>query len=85
MNKAKERKRLESDSPDYPIELPFHRKTIIVIDYDFGKEMHFFNLYRTHRNDQYRVFCDGKLWKEKICLSKILEKTRKAMPRVRAL
>ena len=37
MRQAKERKRLESDAPDYPVELPNLRREIIIIDYDFGK------------------------------------------------
>ena len=87
MNKAKERKRLESDPPDYPKELPFHRKTIIIINHDFGTEMHFFHLFKadSDRNDQYKVVCDGELWKNNICLSEIFRLTRKAMPRVKSI
>jgi len=36
MRDAKQRKRLESDPPDYPRELPDLRRMIIVIDFDFG-------------------------------------------------
>ena len=36
MREAKERKRLESEPPDYPIELPNLRRRVIIIDYDFS-------------------------------------------------
>lgn len=85
MNAARERKRLESDPPDHPVELPYLRKTIIIIDHDFEKTQHVLNLYRTKRNDQYKVVCDGQLWKNNICLSEIFRLIRKSMPRVRGL
>ena len=85
MNNAKERKRLESEPPDYEKELPFHRKTIIIIYHDFGKTIHILNLYKTNRRDCYKVTCDGKVWKEKIGLSKILQGIRKSLPRVRSI
>ena len=83
MNRAKERKRLESSAPDYPMDIPYHRKTIIYINYDFGKEMHILNLYKTKRIDCYDVYCDGELWKKKIGMSRILEGIRKSSPRIK--
>lgn len=31
---ARERKRLEGDAPDYPLELPELRREVLVVDYD---------------------------------------------------
>ena len=81
----KAEKRLESDPPDYPKELPEVRKRIIIIDYDFGYERHLLELRKTRRIDCYKVYSDGKLWKEKIGLSNILAGIRKAMPRVHSI
>ena len=55
--KAKERKRLESDSPDYEPEFvpPKLRRVVIVIDMDFGKVVKFFKFYRTGRIDTYLI------------------------------
>ena len=84
MRKAKERKRLESPAPDYPVELPELRKIIIVINFDFGKKVvNIMRLYKTGRIDQYRAEANGKPWKDKIGLSGILAGIRKSMPRVR--
>jgi len=47
MRQAKERKRLESDAPDYPVELPNLRREIIIIDYDFGKVVEKIQLFKT--------------------------------------
>lgn len=83
MRAAKERKRLDSASPDYPQELPELRKSILITDFDFGEEKHLFELIKSGRIDQYRVFVDGALWKEKIGMSGILAGIRKSMPPVR--
>lgn len=85
MRKAKESKRLESPAPDYPRELPELRKVIIVIDYDFGKQVNIMRLYKTGRIDQYRAEANGKPWKERIGLSGVLAGIRKSMPPVRSM
>ncbi len=82
MRQAKERKRLDSPTPDYPIELPELRRRIIIIDYDFGKCVHRIDLYRTSRVDCYRAKADGKPWKDFIGWSKVLEGVRKSFLRV---
>ncbi len=86
MREAKELKRLSFVGPPEPQrELPKLRKTIIVIDRDFGREIHRFDLYRTGRIDQYRVTVDGKEWKKRIGLSGILAGIRKSMPPIKSL
>jgi len=85
MREAKERKRLESPAPDYPVELPDLRKKIIITNYDFDEETHLFELYKSGRIDQYRVLVDGELWKERIGFSGILAGIRKSMPPVMAI
>ena len=84
MREAKERKRLESDPPDYPRELPDLRRRVIVIDYDFGEVINIIELYKTNRIDCYRVMADGILWKERAGWSKVLEGLRKSFLRVGA-
>jgi len=83
MRDAKERKRLESDAPDYPPILPELRRRIIIIDYDFGKPVvHKMELMQSNRIDQYKVMIDGKFWKQ-AGWSKALEGIRKSFFRVR--
>jgi len=82
MRKAKERKRLEGDAPDYPIMLPEIRRRIIIIDYDFGEVMHEIVLKKSSRVDCYQAVIDGKVWRERIGWSKILEAVRKSFIRV---
>lgn len=81
---AKERKRLEGDAPDYPVMLPDVRRRIIIIDYDFGEVIHEIVLKRSNRADCYQAVIDGKIWKERIGWSKILEALRKSFIRVGA-
>ena len=85
MREAKERKRLQSPIAEPPAMLPELRKTIIVTNYDFGFEVHRFELFKTGRIDQYRVEVDGQLWKHRIGLSAILAGLRKSMPAVRSI
>jgi hypothetical protein len=85
MRAAKERKRIESGAPDYPIELPELRRRIIVVDYDYGKVVHRIDLYKTNRIDCYRAVADGKPWKDKIGWSKVTETVRKSFLRVHSL
>ena len=51
MRDARERRRLEGVEPRYPRELPSLRRTLIIIDYDFGRVEHRIDLYRTPRID----------------------------------
>jgi hypothetical protein len=79
---AKARLRLERPAPDYPLELPELRRTIIVIDRDFGEVEHRLDLYRTNRRDCYRVVADGVEWKKRAGWSQVLAAMRKSLPRV---
>lgn len=81
---AKERKRREGPEPDYPRELPKLRRTLVIIDYDFGRVEHRIDLYRTARIDCYRAVADGLPWKRRIGWSKVLAGLRLRFPRVRA-
>jgi len=51
MREARERRRLEGVEPRYPRDMPALRRTLIIIDYDFGKVEHRIDLYRTPRID----------------------------------
>lgn len=82
MRKAKERTRLESDTPEYPIELPNLRRIIIVIDFDYGKTVNIIKLFKTNRIDCYRAEVEGKIWKQKIGWAKVLEGIRKSFVRI---
>jgi hypothetical protein len=53
MRDARERRRLEGVEPRYPRDLPALRRTLIIIDYDFGRVEHRIDLYRTPRIDCY--------------------------------
>jgi len=81
---ARERKRLEGAEPSYPRQLPALRRTLIIIDYDFGRVEHRIDLYRTARIDCYRAVADGVEWKGRIGWSKVLTGIRLKFPRVRA-
>jgi len=85
MRRGKERKRLDGDAPDYPIELPELRRKIVVTDYDYGDVTHVFECFKTNRVDCYRVLIDGKLWKKRVGWSNILAVIRKGFIRVRGL
>ncbi len=49
MRDARERRRLEGVEPRYPRDLPALRRTLIIIDHDFGRVEHRIDLYRTPR------------------------------------
>ena len=54
---------------------------ITVERFDFGEELHVFELRKSSRVDQYRVTVDGTPWA--VCgLSAVLAGLRKALPRV---
>lgn len=82
MAEAKARRRQDGPAPDYPPVLPDLRRTIVVIDYDFGERAHTINLYKTPRVDQYRAVVDGVEWRRRIGWSGVLAGLRKALPRV---
>lgn len=84
MKAGKDADRMERTPPDYPLPLPDLRREIIIIDHDFGEQIHRLMLYRTNRRDCYKVVADGVEWKEHIGWSKILAGLRKSMPRVGA-
>lgn len=68
-------------APDYPANLPTHRRTVIVIDRDFGLKFTRLDLFRTNRVDSYLVHVDGQPWK-RMGWSKVLEKLRLSHIRV---
>jgi len=82
MREAKCRKIAAGPAPAYPPELPELRRTIIVIDYDFGPVAHRIDLYKTRRIDCYRAVVDGKPWRDKIGWSRVLEVVRKGFIRL---
>ncbi|HET7766390.1 MAG TPA: hypothetical protein VFK92_14985 [Burkholderiales bacterium] len=81
---ARERRRLEGPEPHYPRELPRLRRTLVIVDYDFGRVEHRIDLYRTRRIDCYRAMTDGVEWKRSIGWSKVLAALRVKFPRLRA-
>lgn len=86
MRTEKERKRLEGEPPDYPVDLPNLRRRIIVIDYDSGQAIRrCIDLYRTDRIDCYRAVANGREWKRKIGWSKVVEAMRKSFIRVHSV
>lgn len=81
---AKVRKREAGPAPDYPLVPPDLRRTVIIIDHDFGTVEHRIDLYRTSRIDCYRVVADGLEWKKRAGWSTVLEGIRKSFLRVSA-
>ena len=62
--------------------LPDLRKKIEITSYDTGEsEIITFELFQSDRIDCYKVLVNGKLWKKRVGLSKVLEGIRKALPR----
>lgn len=85
MREARERARMENAEPRPPShEFPALRRTIIVIDHDFGTVQHRIDLYRTRRIDCYRAVADGVEWRRSIGWSKVLAGLRLKFARVRA-
>ena len=84
MREARERQRLEGPESDYPRDVPALRRTIIIIDHDFGTVEHRIDLYRTRRIDCYRAVADGVEWKRRVGWSRVLARLRLKFPRVRA-
>ena len=76
-----QRLRSVSESGAEPL-LPDLRKKIEITSYDTGASKTItFELFQSDRIDCYKVLVDGKLWKKRVGLSKILEGIRKALPR----
>lgn len=84
MREAVDRARMEQPAPDYIPRMPDLRRTIIIIDHDFGEVEHRIDLYRTNRIDCYRVVADGTEWKKRAGWSTVLEAVRKSFIRVGA-
>ena len=83
MREAKKRKRLDGECGFYHT-LPNLRRTVLIIDYDFGMVIHRMDFYKTNRVDCYRIEADGRPWKDRAGWSKGLEGIRKSFPRVGA-
>ena len=81
MKRGKDRARMERPAPEYPQPLPDLRMRITVERFDFGNEVHVFDLHKTERCDVYAVSVDGTPWK-RAGLSVALAGLRKACPRV---
>lgn len=82
MQEGKARARMSRPAPDYPASLPDLRLRITVERFDPGAEgAHVFELRRSRRVDQFRVFVDGEPWKV-AGLAVVLEGLRKATPRM---
>ncbi len=81
MQAGRERARLAKPAPEYLPALPDLRMRITVERFDFGHEVHVFELARTSRVDVYAVTVDGQPW-ARCGLSGVLEGLRKACPRV---
>jgi hypothetical protein len=84
LREARERKRLEGSGQSYPRGLPAQRRTLIIIDYDFGTVEHRIDLYRTPRIDCYGAVADRVEWGRRIGWSKVLAALRVKFPRVHA-
>lgn len=82
MRAAKENNRINEKPPDRPFTPPELRRIIIIIDFDFGKMVNIIRLYKTNRIDCYQAVVDGKIWKEKIGWTKVLEGIRKSFIRI---
>lgn len=81
---ASKQKRGISDPQDRPQPVPELRRIVLVIDFDFGITSHVFKLYKTNRIDSYRVEVDDQPWKRSIGWARVLERLRKALPRVKS-
>lgn len=78
--------RMARPAPDYLPELPHLRRTVIVIDYDFGVVEHRLDLYRCNRRDCYRVVADGAAeWRKRAGWSQVTIALRKSFLRVGAV
>jgi len=80
---ARERKRLHTASEEnIEQNLPELRKRIEIFEFDSTEpKTTIIELYQSDRIDCYRVMVNGKLWKRRVGMSRVLEGIRKAMPR----
>lgn len=80
---AREHKRLQTVSEnEVELDLPDLRKRIEITEFDCTEpKTTVIELYQSDRIDCYRVMVNGKLWKKRVGMSRILEGIRKAMPR----
>ena len=78
---TQQRLKLQGPAPDYPAALPNHRRTVIVIDRDFGLRVTRLDLWRCNRVDSYQVHVDGVPWR-RMGWSKVLEQLRLSHVRV---
>jgi hypothetical protein len=82
---ARERRRLEGPSPDYPPDLPDLRRELLVIEYDTGFPiLHHLALHRSDRVDCYHVVENGVPWRGRWGFARVLAIVRQRFPRVRA-
>lgn len=82
MRAARDRNRMSRPAPDYPPPLPDLRLRITVERFDPGAVgTHVFDLRKSGRCDQYRVFVDGEPW-QVAGLARVLAALRKATPRM---
>ena len=79
MNNAKERKRIESTAPEYPAIWPDLCFRITIELYWIIPEKHVFECYKTNDKRLFRVMVDGKLWKWKTGISRIMADVRKSI------
>lgn len=84
MRDAADRARMERPAPAYIPQMPELRRSIVIVDHDFGTVEHRIDLYRTGRIDCYRVVADGREWKKRAGWSTVLEAVRKSFVRVGA-
>lgn len=82
MRAAKERRRMDGEAPEYPAALPHLRRRVVVIDYDHGRVVHRFDLYRSDRIDCYDVSANGGELHRRVGWSRIVAGIRKLFPRV---
>lgn len=82
MREGKDRARMARPAQERAPELPDLRMRITVERFDVGDDSrHVFELRRSRRIDQYRVYIDGQPWRV-VGLSGVLEGLRKATPRL---
>lgn len=84
MRAGRDAARMADPVPVRASDLPDLRRRLIVEDFDFGRQVHVLEFYRTHRVDCYRVVVDGREWQRCIGWSRALAGLRKSLPRVGA-
>lgn len=82
MQAGRDRARTTGPTEMRPIDVPDLRMRITIERLDFGREIHTIELHRTPRIDQYRATVDGRLWRDRIGLARVLAGIRKSLPRM---